>query len=106
MTHTHNLDHLVANVVTKVAVNFPVQIIEAISFYDKKKLVAACFWKDGSDQMQVIRTDELTVAPSIVYFEEEKSLTPTDICITGLDADENPFSLHLSLEFITGRFAA
>ncbi|MFN0276044.1 MAG: hypothetical protein ACKVPJ_09880 [Chitinophagales bacterium] len=109
MTHTHKFDHLVANVVTKVAVAFPVQIIQEISFYNNKHLIAACFWKDESQMMQIVRNTPVNMQPSLVFYEELNDLSPTEIQITGIDHENNPFSISFSFDFLfklTKKFAA
>ncbi|MBC8045317.1 MAG: hypothetical protein H7Y00_00830 [Fimbriimonadaceae bacterium] len=106
MTHTHQFNNMVANVVTKVAVSFPVQIIETISFYSHKHLIATCFWNEENDQVHSIKAGPLHISPDFVLLENITCLQPTDICITGIDEDDQPFSLHLSLDFLNNKFAA
>lgn len=106
MTHTHHFNNMVANVVTRVAVSFPVQIIESVSFYSNKQLIATCFWSEENDKMHKIKAPSKGASPDFVLLENITCIQPTDICITGIDAEDQPFSLHLSMEFLTNRFAA
>ena len=105
MSHTHSLSNTVVHLITDVARSFPVKAIGSVSFYRHHQLVAACFWTNNDDTVDVIEVNMKGGYPSMVYYDHRNTY-PTDVKITGTDLDDQPFNLFLPMDFLKRRHAA
>lgn len=100
MQHTNKYNHFVAKVVTTIATSYPVHIIESVSFFSNCQLIATCFCTEKTQNMQVVQLHPHEVLPLMIFSEEHVTRFPTDVQVSGTDAENNPFIITLSFDFL------
>ncbi len=73
MNSRKNIDHIIANIVTRIALSFPVAYIQSISFFNGKRKIAFCKWEniqsEGMFQFYDIVHADVIAAPTSEYFQ-------------------------------------
>ncbi|MFN0276043.1 MAG: hypothetical protein ACKVPJ_09875 [Chitinophagales bacterium] len=88
MHQIQNIKHVIANLVTEVALSFPVSYINSITFLLQGNLVAKCDWKEADENsicINILHPAYYTQYHSERYFSE--------IEVKGIDTNGLPFRL-------------
>lgn len=88
MHQIRNITHIIANLVTEVALSFPVSYINTISFIRQGCLVAKCDW--NTEEENSIRLHQLQPVYFTCYNQEHYF---SEIEVTGVDTNGDPFRL-------------
>lgn len=88
MYRIQNITHTIANLVTEIALSFPVAYINTISFFNEGSRVAKCDWKEENGN--IIRIGMLQPAYYTVY---NSGVSYSDVEITGIDIQGEPFRI-------------
>ncbi|MBC8045316.1 MAG: hypothetical protein H7Y00_00825 [Fimbriimonadaceae bacterium] len=101
MNRIDNITHIIANVVTEVALNFPVAYINTVSFFKQGNVVATCDWREQKEN--AIRINQIQPA---FYTRYDHGNDFSEVEITGIDTQGNLFKLFSPLNMIKSNKAA
>lgn len=97
--HKHDLNYILAKLVTEIALSFPLKIISNISFYHENKLLASCSWRHSNNKMQTKYQIHDANNSTIILFNKIPVQGPTKAKIAGIDFDDFPFNLYVPTDY-------
>lgn len=94
MRTINNIDHIIAGIVTKIALAFPVTYILSISFFHRRKKIAVCTWENskfpgGFNFYKVGDNNEL-ITPIAANFQT--------VVVNAIDSNGSYIKLHHSFK--------
>ena len=98
------LKKLIPGIVTRIAITYPFDYIESISFFAKHKLIASCFWripKERESDMQELHIGK-NCFPGCYIYNCNETLDTSEVEIIGTDTDGRNFIVSLPLTHFIG----
>lgn len=101
MINQENLKKILPEIVTRIAINYPVAYINSISFYVKHKMVAACFWNEKNSAHETscfeIMKNEQT---GCFIYVANTEIQQAEVEITGTDEHGRDFLVSLPYQHL------
>jgi len=101
MLSSESLKRILPEIVTRIAIDYPIAYINSISFHVKNKMVAACFWNENpKTRMPEHFTFDEHSHNGCYIFYSSADIVSSDVEITGTDESGQDFLVSLPFQHL------